>query len=204
MVILSALMLISTVASAQFLGLPVATSAGSQPEGVMFAGGGITLGDDYNLYGGRFSVSPASFLTVFGDLGLIDPDDGEIGFAMQGGCVAPLPIEGLPIDIAARAAIGYTAFDIKGDGFKGDLTALSLNGGIVISHDFDQFTPYAFAGLQYTDATVKVSGHKASDDDTDLAVAAGALVKLVDTLSLYAEIAHVDDVFFSIGVRYGF
>lgn len=197
-ILMIALVLLATTGMAQLIGLPIAATASSQPLGTVAASGGIVLGDDLNLYGGRISFSPVNILAIFGDLGLIDPDVGKTGFAAQGGGLLTLPIRDLPVDVGLRATAAYAAFDIPG----GDLTMNTLNAGVLVSRDLNPVSPYVFLGLNFADVTAKSHGYKASEDETDLALAAGLIVKLTTDFSLYGEVAHVDDLFVAVGARW--
>ena len=196
-IVLVALMM-AVPAMAQLAGLPIAGGAGAG-QGVQ-ASGGIVLGDDFNLYGVRLALAPAPQLKIFGDVGALDPDEGDMGFGAQGGVQYTLPVD-LPVDLAVRGVVGMAAFDLDG----GDVTMLDLNGGLVVSKTIEQFTPYGFVGLNYLDTEIDLDGGgEVSDDETDLAVAGGVVFAVSEQLSFYAEIAHIDDLFVGGGVRVNF
>ena len=189
--------LISVPALAQFAGLPVAGPATVTAAGATSVSAGAVIGDDFNLYGGRLSFAPIGRLALFADLGAIDPDDGDLGLSFQGGVQFTLPLKESPVDVAARATWGHASFDFKG----GDLKASGFNIGALVSRDLDLFSPYVFLGLNFVDTEVKAGGAKHTDDETDLAAAFGTLLRLGEQFALYGEIAHVDDLFFSVGLR---
>ena len=190
-------------ALAQLAGLPIAGGA-EAPAGLVQGSGGLVLGDDFNMYGVRGTFAPVQNLAMFGDAGLLDPDEGDMGWAFQGGGLFVLPL-GLPLDVGLRGALGYGGFDVDEAGVEGEATILTLNGGVLASKKIEMFTPYAFAGLNYADTEVDIDGYgEASDDETDLAVAAGVVVALNEMISFYGEIAHVDDPFFGLGARVAF
>jgi len=152
----------------------------------------------------RFTLAPIEGLAVFGGAGLLDPDKGDMGWAVQGGGLFVLPVD-WPIDVGVRGALGYGGFDIDEAGVEAEATLLTLNGGVLASKTIDAFTPYAFLGVNYADPEVDIKGYgDESEDETDLAVAAGAVFALNERLSFYGEIAHIDGVFIGLGARYGF
>lgn len=186
-------------AMAQLAGLPIAGGAVA-PAGKMQASAGVVVGDDFNTYGVRGSFAPIEGLGLFGDAGLLDPDGGDMGWAVQGGGLFVLPL-GLPVDLGLRGALGFGGYDVHG----GDATLFTLNGGLLASKTIEQFTPYAFAGLNYFKWEVDVDHFGSVDDDeTDLAIAGGVSFALTEQISIYGEIAHIDDVFFGFGGRFGF
>jgi hypothetical protein len=189
--------LISVPAMAQFAGLPIAGPATVTAGGATWVSAGAVIGDDFNLYGGRLSFSPIGRLALFADVGAIDPDDGDLGLSFQGGMQFTLPLNESPVDVAARATWGHAGFDVKG----GDVKMSGFNIGALVSRDLDSFSPYVFLGLNFVDSEVKHSEGKHSDDETDLAAAFGALLHLGHQFALYGEVAHVDDLFFSVGLR---
>ncbi|MCF7837744.1 MAG: hypothetical protein K9N49_03865 [Candidatus Marinimicrobia bacterium] len=195
--------LLASSASAQLLGLPIGSSAAAPGAGLMRAGASATFGDDFNMYGGRFTYGLTDELAMFADLGMFDPDDFDSALAYQAGGTFTLPVEA-PVDIAARASIGFTSTEGSEYGYKWEVDYMTLNGGILASKDFDAITPYAYVGLNHTKAEVKVRGHGSDDDDeTDVALAAGVIFTVPDmpALSFFGEVAHIDDVFFSVGGR---
>lgn len=189
-------------ALAQLAGLPIAGGAVA-PEGLMQASGGVVFGDDFNTYGVRGTFAPIEGLALFGDAGALDPDEGDLGWAVQGGGLFVLPLE-LPVDLGIRGALGFGGFDADVPGVDATATLMTLNGGVLASKTIDMLTPYAFAGINYVDTTVEVNGHDSSDDETDLAIAGGAVFAVNEMLSFYAEIAHIDDLFFGLGGRIAF
>ncbi|NLG35620.1 MAG: outer membrane beta-barrel protein [Lentisphaerae bacterium] len=188
---------ISVPALAQFAGLPIAGPATVGEGGATWVSAGAVIGDDFNLYGGRLSFSPIGRLSLFADAGAIDPDDGDLGLSFQGGVQFTLPMKESPVDVAARATWGHAGFDVKG----GDVKMSGFNIGALLSRDLESFSPYVFLGLNVVDSEVKAGGAKHTDDATDLAAAFGALLRLGHQFALYGEIAHVDDLFFSVGLR---
>ncbi len=190
-------------ALAQLAGLPIAGGA-EAPAGMMQGSGGLVLGDDFNLYGVRGTFAPIEGLAMFGDAGVLDPDMGDMGWALQGGGLFVLPL-GLPVDLGLRGAIGFGGFDADVPGADASATLMTLNGGVLASKKIEMITPYAFAGINYADTTVDIDGGgEISDDETDLAVAAGASFALNEQISFYGEIAYIDDPFFGLGARVTF
>ena len=110
---ISAFLLLAGAAQAQFLGLPVAESAGVKQPGATALSGGAVIGDNLNAWGARLSFAPFSRMTLFADAGLIDPSPGSLGPTAQGGVLFALPFSDSPVDVGARATMGYASFDIK-------------------------------------------------------------------------------------------
>lgn len=190
-------------ALAQLAGLPIAGGAVA-PAGLVQASGGVVIGDDFNTYGVRGTFAPIEGLAVFGDAGLLDPDEGDMGWAIQGGGLFVLPL-GLPVDLGLRGAIGFAGYDYDEAGVDASVTMMTLNGGVLASKTIDQLTPYAFAGINYVETTADIDGYgDVDDDETDLAVAGGVVFALTEQISLYGEIAYIDDVFFGLGGRIAF
>lgn len=186
---------------AQLAGLPIAGGAGLSQPGALNVSGGAVIGDDFNTYGMRLGYAVLDDLTLFGDVGVLDPDYGDTGWAFQGGGLVALPLKGLPVDVALRGSLGYAGYDVRG----GDVRMMNLMGGVLVSKTIEQFTPYAFLGLNYIDAEVKVRGHgKYSDDETDLAIAGGVECALTEQVSLYGELVYIDDLFVGFGGRWRF
>ena len=195
-----AVLMFAVPALAQLAGLPIAGGADAMGAGGLRASGGLTLGDDFNLYGVRGTFAPIEGLAVFGDAGLIDPDIGDMGWALQGGGLFTLPL-GLPVDVGIRGTLGLAGYDFDG----GSASFKNINGGVLASKKIEMFTPYAFAGINYIDAELDIDGlGDVSDDETDLAVAGGAVIALNEQISFYGEIAYIDDPFFGAGMRFDF
>ena len=195
-----AVLMFAVPALAQLAGLPIAGGADAMGAGGLRASGGLTLGDDFNLYGVRGTFAPIEGLAVFGDAGLIDPDIGDMGWALQGGGLFTLPL-GLPVDVGIRGTLGLAGYDFDG----GSASFKNINGGVLASKKIEMFTPYAFAGINYIDAELDIDGlGDVSDDETDLAVAGGAVIALNEQISFYGEIAYIDDPFFGLGGRLTF
>lgn len=189
----------ATTASAQFWGLPMAGGAKSQAGDFRISAGG-GWSDEANLYGGRLSFAPLKGLDLFVDPGLIDPDKGDMGLAIQTGIKFNLPLKKSPVDVALRAAWGHAAHDISG----GDVKLNSFNAGVLVSREVNLFTPYAFLGLNLLDKSEKGEDLEKDTDKTDLAAAAGLVVRLAKPFSLYAEIAHINERFYGMGARWTF
>ena len=203
-IVMAMVVVLAGSASAQLMGLPVAEGAKAEG-GALRVSGGAVIGDDANGYGGRVSYGLMEGLSLFGDLGLFDPDDGDSSLAWQVGGKFTLPLD-LPVDLAIRAAVGMTSYDLEYGGEKiGDLDYTTVMGCALASKDIEQFTLYGFAGLAYHKAKVSTRWHgSSSDDDTEPAFGGGAIFSLTEQISLYGEVAHIDDMFFSLGGRFEF
>ena len=172
------------------LGLPYAEDAMTQ-QGEMRITGGITLESDLNLYGARFSYGIMDGFSVFAGAGLFDPDLGDSELYLQGGGKYTLPLD-LPVDLAIRASLGY----MSGDWF--DL--MTINGGVLASTAVNpMITVYGFGGLSHW----RISPDRGSDNtENELALAGGAIFNLNENVSFFAELAHIDEMFISLGARY--
>lgn len=192
----------SIPAVAQFYGLPIADGASAPAAGETRASAGAVLAGDFNLYGGRLLFAPLGRLALFADFGAMDPAAGDLGSAFQGGAKFTLPLKAdNPVDVALRATWAFASYDTRG----GDLKMNGFNVGALVSREVERLTPYAFLGLNFVDAEVDINGPgRNSKDETDLAVAAGVLLRLVRHLSLYGELAHVDELMFNAGARWTF
>ena len=187
--------------TAQMAGLPVADGATPLGPSVMRASGGIVLGDNMNLYGGRFWMGITEEITAFGDAGILSPDRGDNGFGGQVGGLYALPLD-VPFEVAARATLGYGKMDQKVFGTSVDISITTIGAGVVGSTIIDAFTIYGYLGLNHTRSKVSYTGGSSSDSDTDPALGAGVAYEINPQLSVYGEIMHIDDPWFGVGVRY--
>jgi hypothetical protein len=209
-IIILALFLFSGSANALMAGLPVADGAVPLAQGGKRVSGGFVLGDDIDMFGGRFAYGMDSQLTIFGDFGFTDPDFGSTGWGIQGGGLYALPITDIPFDLAARGTLGYSRYDIKDRGewnpgtgrFRTrseNINIITMNIGAVGSKDFDMLTVYGLLGINY--ARFSNGG---SDSELDPALGGGVLFHLNPQFSLYAELMHIDDPWLGLGFRYAF
>jgi hypothetical protein len=207
-IIFLALFLFSGSASAHMLGLPVADGAVPLAQGAKRVSGGFVLGDDIDLYGGRFAYGMDSRLTIFGDFGFTDPDFGDTGWGIQGGGLYALPIADIPFNMAARGTLGYSTFDVRFHSFwdpargryrtrTASIDIITANIGAVGSKDFDMLTVYGYLGVNYTRFS-----NGGSDSELDPALGGGVLFHLNPQFSLYAELMHIDDPWVGLGFRY--
>ena len=180
--------------------MPIAGGAWRSQPGAFTGSGGVVIGDDYTTYGVRGGIAVLANLTLFGDMGLLDPDHGKTGWTIQGGGLLTLPPYGL-MDVGLRATVGYAGYDIKG----GDAEIMDVMGGVLMSRKLGIFTPYGFLGINYmdTDTQTHADGNK-SHNDTDVALAAGLELELAPQFSLYGELLHIDDLFYGLGGRFRF
>ncbi|MCO5043954.1 MAG: hypothetical protein J5I99_00365 [Verrucomicrobia bacterium] len=194
--ILLATALITPAAMAQSFGLPIASSASAPAAGATALSGGAVLSDTFNLYGGALSFAPVSRLSLFGQLGALDPDHGDLGYAAQGGIQFALPLRDSAVDLALRGTWSHFAYDSN----NGDVSANGFNLGAIVSRDMDLISPYVFIGLNFNETEVKQGHNKQQKDEIDPAAAFGFLLHLGSEFSLYAEIAHVDDLAINFGL----
>lgn len=196
------LLMLAAPAMAQLVGLPIADGAGAPDARLLQASAGIQVGDDVNMYGGRATFAPMDALSIFADVGLVDWDSSAIklGYGGQVGALYSLPLD-LPVDLGVRVALGAGRADLKR---HGNTTWFTLNSGVLASLTIDRFTPYAFVGINYINSKISGRSVSRSHDDTDPALGGGVVVELLDNVSVYAEIMHIDSAFFGIGGRYRF
>ncbi len=193
-IIIAAVMssLVATQAMA-VIGLPYAERA-TTTAGEMSVQGGITLESDLNMFGGRVNYGIMDGVSVFAGGGIFDWDhvrDSEL--YLQGGGKYTLPLD-LPVDLAIRGAVGYVSFS--------GANIMTINGGVLASADLDpMITVYGFGGLSHARTSVS---HGRDSSDTELALAGGALFNITENLSLYAELAHIDELFISGGAKFRF
>lgn len=199
------------------LGLPYADDA-TTDAGTMRIGGGVTLESDVNLYGARFTYGAMDGVAIFGGGGIIDPDFADSEPFFQVGAQYQLPLYDLPFEVAIRGAFGITSWEDSWTDFWGrgkiEVDLWTLNVGALGSKKLDEvpLTIYGFLGLSYQKFEVDVTvtgpdGRESfsdSDSETEPAIAAGAIYSLNDNVSFYGEVAHIDELFFSLGARYQF
>ncbi len=197
--------------SLAFLTQPIGDDARTDA-GEMRVTGSVTLESDVNLYGARFTYGLLDGVALFGGLGILDPDFGDSEIFFQLGGQYQLPVEA-PVDLALRGAFAMTSWEHSTHGVRAETDIWILNFGLLASKEVHpQVTLYGFGGLSRSSVDVKVSSRTAwggesrssSDSETDLAIAGGALYDLTDDISFFGEIAHIDDLFVSIGGRYRF
>ncbi len=201
-----ALLLVSSfVASAwgQMAGLPVANDAGTRVPDSKMVSAGLVMGDDLNLYGGRVNYAVSHQLSLFGDMGIVDPDGGDNGWAIQGGGLFCLPFDA-PIDLAARGTMGYANLDQDIDQSSVDVNMLTVNASALGSMDVEMLTLYGLLGLNYTRTEVSASGFSDTDTETDPVIGGGAIFALNKQISLYGEVIHIDEIWIGLGGRLAF
>ena len=196
-------------ANAQMAGLPIAGSAVPLEAEMKRVSAGFVIGDDYNMFGGRFSYGLANDISVFGDFGMVDPDGGDAGWGIQIGGLYGIPVGNLPFDFAARGTFGYASLDQKfrvfdpstettrSQTFSTDI--ITSNIGALASTDVDMITLYGYLGFNY----FRIS-NGGSDSEIDPAIGGGALFHATEQASIYLELMHIDDLWLGFGLRYAF
>ncbi len=201
---------------AQAGGLPIADTADT-PKGLIMGSGGAVFGNNGNRYGGRVTFAATEGLGLFGDVGMIDPDEGDSALYLQGGGKWQLPIEKkkMPLDLALRGTLSW--FPVRdeqtflGIHAKADGNSVDFNGGLLGSFKVNKpLAVYGYLGLNIERTTIdtEFTGTTRKDSDTDTqtdpAIAGGVIVNVARNFSLYGEIAHIDDLFFALGARVAF
>ncbi len=208
-VVLLVVLFFAAPANAQMAGLPIADSAVPLEAEMKRVGAGFVIGDDFNMFGGRFSYGLADDISVFGDFGVVDPDSGDAGWGIQIGGLYGIPTGNSPLDLAARGTFGYASLDQKFrvfDPSTGTTTSqtfsidiITSNIGALVSTDIDMMTLYGYLGFNYS----RIS-NGGSDSEIDPAVGGGALFHASERVSIYAELMHIDDIWLGFGLRYAF
>lgn len=201
---LAGIVLLGTMVSfahGQQFGVPVATDASRVLAGTFDVSGGLVLGDDINLYGGRLTYNLTDELSLFGDLGLIDADNLDMGFGGQGGALLRLPnLPDVPMDFGVRGTLGFGT--ISDDV---DIDFLSVSALGLASYTIDEtFSVYGVAGLAYIRSKVSFNGFSSTDSDTEPAVGVGVTASFTPELSAYAEFIHIDDPWIGVGAKFEF
>lgn len=198
-----------------WLGLPIADDGQTEP-GLMRVSAGITLESDFNLYGTRFAYGVNDSLAVFGGIGIVDPDNTDSEPYFQLGGTYRLYQQMFPFDLAVRGAFGITSFEWSTRtalmSYELALDLWTLNVGALISKPLDRFSVYGLLGVSYQNQSFKVTeagpgyrmSRSLSDNETYAAFAVGVLYPLNDRVSFYGELAHIDELFSSVGGRYRF
>ncbi len=193
--------LMATYAHGQQFGVPVATDASPAVGGSFSASGGIVLGDNINLYGGRFTFNMTDELSLFGDAGLVDADNLDMGFGVQGGALFRLPeFPDIPLGFGVRGTFSYGTIS---DDVDLDFMALNVMG--LASYTIDEmFSVYGVLGLAYIRTEVSFRGFSSTDSDTEPAIGVGVLANFTPEISAYAEFIHIDDPWIGIGAMFRF
>ncbi len=193
--------LMATYAHGQQFGVPVATDASPAVGGSFSASGGIVLGDNVNLYGGRFTFNMTDELSLFGDAGLVDADNLDMGFGVQGGALFRLPeFPDIPLDFGVRGTFSYGTIS---DDVDLDFMALNVMGLASFTID-EMFSVYGVLGLAYIRTEVSFRGFSSTDSDTEPAIGVGVLANFTPEISAYAEFIHIDDPWIGIGAMFRF
>ncbi len=202
LMVIASICAMSVPAHAQIVGIPVGRDAAPGMAGEMRASGNITIGDDINLYGGRFAYNIMDEAFIFGDLGILDPDRGDTGFGLQAGGQLTLPVHDAPLDFAVRGTLGYASLDQDERGFSVDIDIISFSAAGIVSHTIDEmFSVYGVLGLAYWRWDFSPGG---SDSETEIMVGGGATVSLNPQFGLYGEVVIVDDPWFTFGGTFRF
>lgn len=101
--------------------------------------------------------------------------------------------------------------------WKTELDIWTINFGLLGSkplEDIDErLSVYGFGGISYSKVDSKTTtysnGNKVGsiswdDTDTELAIAGGGIFSLNENFSFYGELAHIDELFISLGARFTF
>ncbi len=193
--------LMATYAHGQQFGVPVATDASPAVGGSFSASGGIVLGDNVNLYGGRFTFNMTDELSLFGDAGLVDADNLDMGFGVQGGALFRLPeFPDIPLGFGVRGTFSYGTIS---DDVDLDFMALNVMGLASFTID-EMFSVYGVLGLAYIRTEVSFRGFSSTDSDTEPAIGVGVLANFTPEISAYAEFIHIDDPWIGIGAMFRF
>ncbi|MFH0879120.1 MAG: hypothetical protein V2A34_05365 [Lentisphaerota bacterium] len=195
--------LLAAQSMAQLGGIPIGMTAAPTEQGLFTVGAqGSHLSnkdiDNMNVFGGRVTYGLLDNLLLAADLGLAMPGKGKNAFAYQGLIQYNFAGLDLPFDLGARGTVSQAKF--SGENGNPDVKILSFTGGGVVSKEvMDMLSVYGLLGLCYS----KVD---AGDDknETDLAIGGGGMLTLTEQLSLYVEVAYIDDMIFGGGGTWKF
>ena len=172
---------------------PIADVATSQ-QGQLGLSGGFSIESDVTLYGVRGSYGLMDGISVFGGLGLVEINDLDSEVYVQGGGTYQLPVD-LPVDLALRGGLGFMSAD--------DYDIMTVNGGALASMAIQEaLTIYVFGGLSYS--KIEIDYGEWGDDsetETDLALAGGAIFAVTPNMAIYGELAMIDELFISGGLK---
>jgi len=193
-----------STARGQAVGLQVADTAEARTQGdsELTAGTALgywmspRLGPDRSFFGVRKTYSVLQDVRVFGDLGLEDVEGSNPNFGLQLGALCSLP-ENRIADFGIRTALHYT-----------DTEQMSLFGGNLMFISSDETLIdhlFVYGGLGVDISKQKTQNAAATDDiqnKVNPLVTLGALYKVTDQISLYAELTYLDtNAFVGFGLK---
>ena len=195
--------LMAAPAMAQLGGIPIGMTAAPTEQGLFQAGPQASHFsnkdiDNMNMFGGRVVYGLLDNLLLYADLGLAMPGEGDSGFAYQGAVQYNITGLDIPFDLGVRGTFSQSKFkDVETQGYKYDLKYLNFTvAGLASKEIMDMISVYGLLGLAYTKGEADPGD---SDNETDLAIGGGGQLSLTEQLSLYVEIAHIDDFIFGGG-----
>lgn len=192
------LLLMALPAQAQFFGLQMAESAVSKPVDSWESTVGLQLSDFGEYFGGRINYGYSDSLSVFGEVGLADPDVTDGGLSTGLGAVYAF-MNRLPFDNGIFAS-AHLPFIEDVDAFS--VRALGIGSGRLAS--LETVTWYGGLGGSYVSIEDSRGLGSEKEDRFELNVSGGAMHQWSESVSMYAEIDFADDVFFGCGIRWAF
>lgn len=193
--ILIALLGFATYSStAQQYGLLVAETAAPKTAGQTEVIAGVQGGDFSNLAGARGTYAYTDQLSFFGEATILEPEQSDTGFSFGTGATYAF-LNALPIDNAIRFAASLPIIP--------DTTAFSASASVLLSGQLvvlPQTTFYTALGATYT--KLEIDDTDVEGSDTFLNVSGGLFHEITEDVSVYAELSHVDQIFFGAGLRW--
>jgi hypothetical protein len=180
--------------NAQQYGLMVAETAAPKTAEQIEVIAGIQGGDFSNLAGARGTYAYTEQLSFFGEATILEPDQSDTGFSFGTGATYAF-LNVLPIDNAIRVAANLPLIP--------DTKAFSASASILLSGQLvvlPQTTFYTALGATYAEIEIEDTGVEGSD--TFFNVSGGLFHEITEDVSVYAELSHVDQIFFGAGLRW--
>lgn len=201
-IVLAAAMMLAVcgISLGQGFGLQIAETGEEHAPGLFRTTAGMTIGDDVVFTGGRLSYCITDGLLAFTDLGWVAVEGWKGGAGLQAGAFYSTPID-LPFDTGIRSAFYKTFVDKNLDIYGGTMMALASTN---LDQEIKGLSVYGGLGVDVERVTITTTSGKVHKTLTDLALAAGMIMKFDQMFSVYLELSYVDDPFVGAGARFDF
>jgi hypothetical protein len=188
----AALILVASTASAQ-IGLPVVDSWRPLGDGLISGSVGYSTGDDVDFFGVRANYGLTHYMDLFLDVGSADVEGADNGIAFQLGTVLQIPV-----NLVCPLSVRVSFYDADLD----DANITAANGALTTGMEFKSVPGLAagFAiGFSDIEFEVESTPFDILTKSTEPYFSVGGSYNINETMALWAELTHVDDVFFSLG-----